>query len=115
MLAALQLFADGQYDQLLEGYTRRLQMIAAELAPPRRSCTLHRDQPECLPMLEIVVDEKRLGRTAIEVCRRLRAGTPPCYVGHWALDEGQLLLNPLHLDDASAETLARRLREELSP
>jgi L-seryl-tRNA(Ser) seleniumtransferase len=65
-------------------------------------------------MLEIVVDERRLGRTAIEVCRRLRAGTPPCYVGHWALDEGRLLLNPLHLDDAKAKMLAHRLQEELT-
>ena len=54
-----------------------------------------------------------LGRTAVEVCRRLRDGSPPCYVGHWALDEGKLLLNPLHLNDERAAELARRLREEL--
>jgi L-seryl-tRNA(Ser) seleniumtransferase len=115
LLTALRLFADGRYDQLLEGYTRRLQMIADTLTGAAARCTLHDGPPECLPMLEIVVDEARLGRTAVEVCRRLRAGSPPCYVGHWALDEGQLLLNPLHLDDARAETLARRLREELTP
>jgi hypothetical protein len=55
-----------------------------------------------------------LGRTAVEVCGRLRAGAPPCYVGHWALDEGLLLLNPLHLDDAQAKVLAHRLRDELT-
>jgi L-seryl-tRNA(Ser) seleniumtransferase len=114
LLVALRQFASGKYDELLEGYTSRLRMIAAELANSAARCTLHENQPECLPMLEIAVDERRLGRTAVEVCRRLRAGTPPCYVGHWALDEGQLLLNPLHLDDAKAKTLARRLQEELT-
>lgn len=114
LLVALRQFASGHYDKLLEGYTSRLRMIAAELATCAAHCTLHENQPECLPMLEIAVDEKRLGRTAVEVCRRLRAGTPPCYVGHWALDEGRLLLNPLHLDDARAKIMARRLREELT-
>ena len=111
---ALRQFASGHYDQLLEGYTARLRMIAAELATSAARCTLHENGSECLPMLEIVVDEKRLGRTALEVCRRLRAGTPPCYVGHWALDEGLLLINPLHLNDERAKTLGRRLRDELT-
>jgi L-seryl-tRNA(Ser) seleniumtransferase len=65
--------------------------------------------------LEIAVDEQRLGRTAFEVCRRLRAGSPPCYVGHAALGEGKLIIDPLHLDERSAAELARRLREELGP
>ncbi len=115
LMTALQLFADGRHDQVLEESTRRLRMIADTLTGVAARCTLHAGPAECLPMLQIAVDESRLGRTALEVCRRLRAGSPPCYVGHWALDEGQLLLNPLHLDDARAETLARRLQEELTP
>ncbi|MEX2113959.1 MAG: aminotransferase class V-fold PLP-dependent enzyme [Pirellulales bacterium] len=115
LLAALERFAGGHFDRLLAGYTQRLRRIADALAGAAARCTLHEGKPECLPMLEIAVDEQRLGRTAVEVCRRLRAGSPPCYVGHWALDEGQLLLNPLHLDDDRAETLGRRLREELTP
>jgi L-seryl-tRNA(Ser) seleniumtransferase len=56
-----------------------------------------------------------LGRSALEVCRRLRAGSPPCYVGHAGLREGKLIINPLHLDDANTSELARRLRDELTP
>ncbi len=115
LLTALELFARGDYEGQLAGYTKRLTMIAETLAGAAARCTLHQGKPECMPMLEIVVDEKSLGRTAIEVCRRLRAGSPPCYVGHWALDEGKLLLNPLHLDDDRADKLAQRLNEELTP
>jgi L-seryl-tRNA(Ser) seleniumtransferase len=70
---------------------------------------------ECLPILEIAVPAERLGRGAVDVCRRLREGTPRCFVGHGGLAAGKLLINPLHLTDATAAQLATRLREELTP
>jgi D-glucosaminate-6-phosphate ammonia-lyase len=109
------MFVRGDYDELLAGYSSRLNLIAKSLAAVAAQCKLLETPSECLPLLEIAVDEKALGRTAVEVCGRLRAGTPPCYVGHWSLDEGKLIINPLHLDDARANELARRLREELTP
>jgi L-seryl-tRNA(Ser) seleniumtransferase len=114
LLTALQIFARGDYEAELPGYTRRLQSIADALVGAAAHCVLHKAERECLPMLEIAVDVPLLGRTAVEVCRRLRDGSPPCYVGHWALDEGKLLINPLHLNDERASELARRLREELT-
>jgi ribosomal protein L13 len=66
-------------------------------------------------MLEIAVDRERLGRTATDVCRNLRAGSPPCYVGHADLGEGKLIINPMHLDERNTAELARRLVEELRP
>ena len=65
--------------------------------------------------MEISIDETALGRSAMEICRRLRAGAPPIYVGHGELYAGKLSINPLHLDDQRAETLAKRLLEELNP
>jgi hypothetical protein len=62
----------------------------------------------------IALDEAAVGRSATEVCRHLRAGEPPVYVGHGRLSEGKLVVHPLHLDDAKVDVLARRLREELS-
>jgi L-seryl-tRNA(Ser) seleniumtransferase len=53
--------------------------------------------------------------SALEVCRRLRHGRPPIYVGHGLLHEGKLSVNPLHLNDETTAVLARRLREELAP
>lgn len=115
LLVALRNFRQTDFAADLETATRCLQLIGDELSGVAAArCTLHPTKSECLPVLEIVVDEPALGRTAIEVCRRLRDGSPPCYVGHWALDDGKLLLNPLHLDEPQSAELARRLREELT-
>jgi D-glucosaminate-6-phosphate ammonia-lyase len=115
LLTALAMFERGDYDRELGEQRRRLSEIAGELATTAGACQLHDIHGECPSLLEITVDHRRLGRTALEVCRRLRDGSPPCYLGHAALREGKLIVNPLHLDDASARELARRLREELTP
>ena len=65
-------------------------------------------------MLEIVVNEQQLGRTAFDVCRRLREGSPPIYVGHGKLAEAVLVIRPACLREDQAEPLIRRLREELN-
>jgi L-seryl-tRNA(Ser) seleniumtransferase len=114
LLTALRLYAAGRYDDLVAEYRPRLERIAAALQGVLASCALvSRGDEESFPLLEITVDEKALGRTAFEVCRRLRQGTPPIYVGHGRLHQGRLLVHPMHLDDQAAGTLARRLREEL--
>jgi D-glucosaminate-6-phosphate ammonia-lyase len=115
LLVALRMFVRGDYDRELPDHRRRLEAIAAELAHCAACCRLADAGGESLPLLEVSVNEQRLGRTALEVCRLLRAGSPPCYVGHGALRAGKLIINPLHLDDPAAATLARRLREELTP
>jgi hypothetical protein len=93
----------------------RLQRIAKALEGcSARTAILDADDGESLPLLELVVDETALGRSAFQVCRRLRSSSPPCYVGHGGLREGKLTINPLHLDDERAARLAARLREELS-
>ena len=116
LLVALKQFARGDYDDEVSTARKNLAAIAAALEGCAALSTL--DDPvdgQTQPVLEIAVDERALGRTAVDVCRRLRAGTPPCYVGHGALYEGKLIINPLHLDEASTGVLARRLREELTP
>lgn len=114
LLTALRMFVRGDYDRELAGHRRRLETIAGKLKGSAADCQLHDASDECLPLLEIAVNESRLGRSAIEVCRRLRAGSPPCYVGHAALPDGKLIINPLHLTEKSASELSRRLRVELT-
>ncbi|MEX0977298.1 MAG: aminotransferase class V-fold PLP-dependent enzyme [Pirellulales bacterium] len=115
LLVALDAFARGERDRLLTGYRRCLETVAAALAECPARCHLREGDGECLPILEIAVDENKLGRTAMDVCRRLRAGSPPCYVGHAGLGEGKLIINPMHLDENNAAELARRIVEELRP
>jgi L-seryl-tRNA(Ser) seleniumtransferase len=113
LLTALRLFAAGAYDPVVAGYRPRLERLAASLRGIR-AVIQDRSDGESFPVLVVAVDEASRGRSATEVCRRLRAGDPPIYVGHGRLAEGKLVIHPLHLDDAKAEILGRRLREELS-
>ncbi|WP_406697734.1 aminotransferase class V-fold PLP-dependent enzyme [Singulisphaera sp. Ch08] len=114
LLAALRLFTEGRYDQDLGGMQANLERVASALEASTVHCSLIVPaDAQSLPTLEILLGEAELGRSAFEVCRRLRHGKPPIYVGHSLLDEGKLLINPLHLNEHRTTVLAKRLREEL--
>jgi D-glucosaminate-6-phosphate ammonia-lyase len=113
LLVALEAFQRGDYDRHLADYQRQLEKIAAALAAAPVTCRIQASDGEHLPILEIAVDEAELGRTALEVCHRLRAGDPPCYLGHAQLHAGVLTVNPLHLNDERTGRLIERLRQEL--
>jgi len=67
------------------------------------------------PILEVTIEEPSGRGAALEVCRRLRQGSPPIYVGHGKLHEDKLVVHPLCLTAQDAETVGRRLLEELRP
>jgi D-glucosaminate-6-phosphate ammonia-lyase len=115
LLVALDLFASGAYDSDLPRYREWLSTIAAALQNRAAVCTLI-DPPdgESLPILEIALDERRLGRTAFDICRSLREGAPGIYVGHGKLTHGILVVNPLCLNAERAVTLAQALQEQVS-
>lgn len=116
LLAALRLFTEGAYDRELAGMRAQVERVASALdGLPARCRLIGSENGESLPLLEIALDEAALGRSALEVCRRLRRGSPPVYVGHGLLDQGKLLINPLHLNEPRTAVLARRLAEELAP
>ncbi|SIO41564.1 L-seryl-tRNA(Ser) seleniumtransferase [Singulisphaera sp. GP187] len=118
LLTALRLFNEGAYDRELAVFRSYLERVAAALeweGTPARGRLVVPADGESLPVLEIGLDEAGLGRSALDVCRRLRHGSPPVYVGHGRLDEGKLVINPLHLNEARTTVLIRRLVEELCP
>lgn len=49
----------------------------------------------------------------VRICRRLRNGSPPIYVGHAKLSEGILVIRPACLTEAQIEPLARGLVDAL--
>jgi L-seryl-tRNA(Ser) seleniumtransferase len=113
LLTALRLFTGGAYDGELPAQRRRLEQLVAALAGLPAECLLRVPADgESLPLLEITVGG---AAAALDVCRRLRRGRPPVYVGHGLLHEGKLTVNPLHLSDERTAVLARRLRDELTP
>ncbi len=111
LLTALKLFTAGAYAAERIAHRRRLEQVAAALAalPVRCRVQVPADG-ESLPLLEIALDGPA---AALEACRRLRHGQPPVYVGHGLLNEGKLMVNPLHLNEERMAVLARRLAEEL--
>ena len=116
VLTALRLFASGAYDAELASQQQSLQELAASMAGlPARCRVIESADQQSLPWLEITLDETALGRSALDVCRRLRDGTPGVYVGHWGLELGQLIINPLHLKHADYAHLAQRMSQELQP
>jgi L-seryl-tRNA(Ser) seleniumtransferase len=115
LLTALRMFAGGGYDAELPSKRRYLDEVAAALeGRPVRCRLVVPADGQRLPLLEIAIDEAALGRSALEVCRRLRNGRPPVYPGHGLLHEGKLVINPMHLTDDRTRALTSRLREELT-
>jgi D-glucosaminate-6-phosphate ammonia-lyase len=116
LLTALRLFVSGAYDAELLAKRRFLEQLVEGLKGTAADCRLQVPADgQSLPTLELVVDERRLGRSALEVCRRLRQGQPPIQVGHGGLFEGKVVVNPMHLNQERIVALLRRLHEELTP
>jgi len=131
LLTALRLFMSGAYDEEVAGKKQLLERIMAALVPltmPSPPGGEGRGMPvQCrliaptssdegagiLPILEITVDEQKLGKTAMQICRNLRRGRPSVQVGHMLLRERILTINPLHLNEERTAALITRLRDEL--
>lgn len=109
-VTALATFASEDPTLVNGSHREHLQLIAEAIEGPTVGCELL-DSPgdERVPLLEITL----AAADALGVCRALRKGTPPIYVGHGKLSEGKLVINPMCLDRHAAETIAGRLREEL--
>jgi L-seryl-tRNA(Ser) seleniumtransferase len=115
LLKALELFTAGAFDAEIPTYQKWLEAIAGSLKSTSAQCQLiDPGDGQSPPRLEIALNERQLGRSAFEVCRRLRQGKPPIYVGHGKLSEGVLVIRPTCLQDSQIEPLIRRLIGELS-
>ena len=116
LLTALELFVSGAYEDDLDRWRAWLGRITDGLAPAGVVCTrIEDDNGERPTLLEVEIDETVVGRSALEVCRSLRKGHPPIYIGHGRLDQDILVIHPMCLDEASVDILIQRVRDELRP
>jgi L-seryl-tRNA(Ser) seleniumtransferase len=114
LLTALDLFLSDDHAGAARDAEECLHIVASELRNVPACCALLPPaRTECLPMLEVTVEVTESARAALEICRRLRRGKPPIYVGHAALAQGKLLVHPLCLNATTARQVGQRLREEL--
>jgi len=112
LLVALRLFISGAYDASVLTARSILEKIVQGLQGCPVQCTIRdKGDNESLPLLEIKTTD---GETAMRVCRDLRCGNPPIYLGHGAVKEGKLLVNPLHLDQKTAETIVARVHQNFN-
>jgi D-glucosaminate-6-phosphate ammonia-lyase len=115
LLTALELFASGAYVDEVAAMTDRLQVVEAALKSTKARCRLVPGaSADHWAVLEIAIDDPAPERAAFDVCRRLRKGSPPVYVGHGKLTDGVLVVNPVCIAASQWEPLSRRLRDELS-
>jgi D-glucosaminate-6-phosphate ammonia-lyase len=114
LLKALELFAAGVLEPQMGVAKEWLKRIAAALAASNIGTQLVGGNDQSWSSLEITVDEGRLRKSAFDVCRRLRNGNPPVYVGHGSLADARLVVRPQCLGEDQIEPLISRLTKELT-
>jgi hypothetical protein len=109
------MFDSGAYHAELKEQRSILNAIAVGLegCPVRTQLVVPADG-ESSPWLEVKIDEARLGRTTMEVCRQLRNSRPAIYVGQRRIHQGTFMLFPLLLHREQIEALVQGLRSALS-
>lgn len=113
LLTALEIFVAGPREGELNGFRECLVRVQGLLEGlPLETRLLESSDGESLPLLEVTLTGPDREAQAMRLCRGLRAGDPPIYVGHGKLASGTLVVNPLHLRTATAITLGERLRDE---
>jgi D-glucosaminate-6-phosphate ammonia-lyase len=115
LLVALERFVHADVTAELDRDARRLETIAARLAglPAVRTRLVGPAVTGRFPRLEVLLDEPVLGRSAIEVGRRLLAGDPPVHLSERQVSEGILVVQPEGLRDGDELVVAARLRAAL--
>jgi L-seryl-tRNA(Ser) seleniumtransferase len=109
-VTALAIFVSEDPIQVNDSHRERLQWMAEAIEGPTVACEIIESPgDERVPLLEITL----AAADALEICRGLRKGTPPIYVGHGKLSEGKLVINPMCLDRHATDTIARRFCQEL--
>ena len=115
LLTALDLFVSGTYDAQLPKYHRWLKQIVDGLSETHvTTCLVEPATSEQWPVLEIQVNPDIAGKSAMEMCRDLRTGSPPVYVGHGSLHREMLIINPTCLNADSISVLVRQLQKTVS-
>jgi L-seryl-tRNA(Ser) seleniumtransferase len=115
LLVALDLFSEGAYDSGRAEQLGWLQTIVDCLHQTTIGCQIYSGQDdESWPTLELAVAD-RDPQAAFKLCRELRNGSPPIYVGHGRLNDGILVVNPLCLIGDDARVIGDRIVSLQSP
>jgi len=113
LLTALDLFASGVYDDEIPAMRRRLDAVVAALRDTDVTCEVVTPPSEERPPLLTISIPTAHPRSAEEICRRLRNGSPSVYLGHGQLAQGELVFNPVCVSDEDAIIAGQAIRNAL--
>jgi len=117
LLTALQKFTEKPVREM-----ERLQSLLEDIAAPlhgvagaelKISGNSHENHIR-YPMLEVKLDESKVGRSAAEVSQRLKNGAPSIHTVEQYLNKGVLLVDSTNLTEETAKIVSQRLYMEIT-
>jgi len=115
LIVALQRFAAGSDEADAAIWNEQLNLIESALEGiPNIVVERKQGARQPIPMLDITIDERALGRTAYHVLNDLIEGDPAIAVAESRAEFGVITVNPHSLCDAEFPIVAKRLREVLA-
>ena len=114
LLAALEVFLQGDEDEEMATYRRRCESLVDHLAEvPGVTATVEQDGlVHIIPEAVVRFDASWTGRSASKIVEALLKGDPPIYSKELEPGEG-LVFNPFNPTDGEVQIVGERLREEL--
>ncbi len=112
LLVALERFERGDAEHELSEMQTQLESIVQATNHLPLTASLVESRAQRPPLLELRVQPNG-PLNAFEICRQLRQGTPPIFVGHGKLAQDILQINPFCLSTGQSKEIGRRLQEVL--
>lgn len=110
LLVALQNFSDKKFVKKVEQLRPLLEGIAVRFrGAPGIEVRMIEDYPGGYPMLEVKLDESKVGRTAADVSERLKKCDPPLYTRERYLHKGLIIIHSVNLDEETAGIVGQNL------
>ena len=110
LLVALQNLSEEKFVKKTEQLRLLLESIAVRLhGVAGVEVRMTEDFPRAYPVLEIKLDESKIGRSAAEVAQRLKDGDPPIYTRERYLHKGLLIIHSINLHKEIADIVGQKL------
>ncbi len=113
---ALERFVRLDHDAELRAREAQLRLLAERLSGVPHVQVQERSARETgrSPLLELVLDERALGRTASAISRELQRGEPPVHLSERRAAQGVLTVDPSGLRAGDERVVADRVRAVLT-
>jgi D-glucosaminate-6-phosphate ammonia-lyase len=110
LLVALQNFSDEGFAKKVEQLRLLLQGISVRFrGVPGIEVRITEDYPGGYPMLEVKLEESKVGRIAADVSERLKKCDPPIYTRERYLHKGIVIIHSVNLDEETADVVGQNL------